>query len=380
MNAVHFMPWCPLDKEYEIGEISLTPFDQTAKNEEYETAELSQVLSILSSYRDLKGRPNRQMALVKYRDKPVFSVLTSEEYEIARELVELACFSGISKRTYFSFGDYCNASNFMFYGQRFTIGSGHAAIVSRRRDGQLSDLRSINETMFSIPVHANPIGQVTLNEQLLTSLVSFRETCDSQEWSRLQNAIACFNLANTDADNITYQVEWTLLCSAFERLLVCDSKARDVADGFSAVFCPATPLAVSGAKRKSLRWRDLAKPLSFEWMREFYSVRGDFAHGNFDTRQPLAWQPLEHLTLATIAFPLVVMCLLAKAGKYTVTRNDRAEIDAFECLADSPFSSEPPDFRGSMDSWWLRCVDEAKAADRIRRAVTFLEKRQEGGD
>jgi len=310
---------------------------------------------------------------VRYHNKPVFSDLTSEEYEIARELVELACFGGISKRTYFSFGDYCNASNFIFYGQRFTIGSGHTVIVSRRRNDYISDIRSISKTVFSIPVQASPIERVTLDERLLASIVTFRDTGDSKEWLRWQNAIACFNLANTDADNITYQVEWTLLCSAFERLLDADSKAVDVATKFSAVFCPANPLAVGSAKRKSSRWKDPANPLSFEWMREFYSVRGDFAHGKLNTGQPLAWQPSEHLALATIAFPLAVKCLLAKTGKYTLREDDQAQIDAFECLADSPFSSDPPDCQGSMDSWWSRCVNEAKRRLTAKRVAKLWE-------
>ena len=373
MGAVHFMPWCPLDKEYAISEISLIPFDLTAMNEQYDSTELSQVLSILSSYRDLKGRPNREMALVKYRDKSVFSYLTSEEYEIAHDLAELACFSGISKRTYISFGEYCNATNFIFYGQRFTIGSEHVAVESRRGDGRTSDMRAISNTVFSIPVQANPIRRVTLNEQLLASLVAFRETADSKVWSRWQNAIACFNLANTDADNITHQVEWTLLCSAFERLLDADSKAVDVATRFSNVLCPANPLAVSGAKRKPSRCTDMAKPLRFEWMREFYSVRGDFAHGKLDTGQPLAWQPLEHLALARIAFTLLVKCLLSKGEKYALTEHDQVEIDAFECLADSPLLSDPPDSQGSMDSWWLRCLEKARWEQTTIQAAKYLE-------
>lgn len=372
MPAVHFMPWCPLDRDYTVGEISLLPFDRTAQNDRYDHTELLQVLSILDSYRDMGGHPNRSMALVKYQNKSVFSDLANEEYEIARELVELSCFSGISKRTYFCFGDYCNASNFTFYGQKFT-GSDHTAIVSRRRDGHTSSMRSIGRTVFSIPVQASPIREVKLDGQLLTSLVAFRGATDSKEWSRWQNAIACFNLANTDADNVAYQVEWTLLCSAFERLLDADSTAADVATKFSAVFCPASPLIVGSTTRKSSRWKGSAKPLSFEWMREFYSVRGDFAHGRLDTGQPLAWQPLEHLSLASIAFPLVVKCLLRLNGNYTLMEDDQIQIDAFECLADSPLSTDPPDSQGSQDSWWSRCRQKAGWNLTHKKAAKFFE-------
>lgn len=365
------MPWCPLDKEYEVGEISLIPFDRAATNDQYDSTELSQVLSILSSYRDFEGRPNPELTLVKYQGRPMFSELPSEEYEIARELVELACFSAISRRTYFSFGDYCNATNFILYGQRFTVGSNHVVIVSRRGDGATNSMRAIGNTVFSMPSQAKPLGKVNLDEQLLDSVVAFREGADSKEWSRWQNSIACFNLANTDADNITHQVEWTLLCSAFERLLAADSKAIDVAMRFSAVFAPTNPIPISDATRKPSRCSDKTKPLSLEWMREFYSVRGDFAHGKLNTGQPLAWHPLEHLSLARIAFPLLLKCLLSIAGKYTVTEHDLAEIDAFECLANAAFLTEPPDSQGSMDSWWQRCQSQAKRQITIKAAVKY---------
>ena len=67
------MPWCPLDQEYAIGEVSLIPFDRTAKNEHYDPSELEQVLSILTSYRDLAGRPTWKMAFMKFQSRPIFA-------------------------------------------------------------------------------------------------------------------------------------------------------------------------------------------------------------------------------------------------------------------------------------------------------------------
>jgi hypothetical protein len=378
MNTVHFMPWCPLEKEYAVSEICLIPFDRSAPNERFNQAELRHIQLILSSYRDLNGRPNRLMTLVKHRGRPVFAEMTDDDFQIARELVGLFCFSALSTRTYLSFGEYCNASNFIFYGQRFALDSqdsSYAAITSRRRDGRRSDLRSFNNTVFSIPVQASRNDPVTIDEQFLESLTTIREAGESQDWSRWQNAIECFNLANTDAENVSFQVEWTLLCSAFERLLDADSKAADVANKFSDIFRPdKSLLAASSAHRKSARWKESNNSLSHEWMHEFYRVRGDFAHGKLRTGQPLAWRVEEHLVLATIAFPLVVKCYLARAGLFSLTRNDQAEINAFECLADSPFLTDPPESKGSMDSWWVRCVQEAKREERVHRAVEYWEK------
>jgi hypothetical protein len=94
-------------------------------------------------------------------------------------------------------------------------------------------------------------------------------------------------------------------------------------------------------------------------MREFYGVRGDFAHGKLDTRRPTAWRPHEHLLLATVAFPLVVKSLLAKSGDFALTHDDEAQIACFEKLAATPdFFADPPDAEDSGDSHWTRMLSE----------------------
>jgi hypothetical protein len=75
----------------------------------------------------------------------------------------------------------------------------------------------------------------------------------------------------------------------------------------------------------------------------------------------MAWNPIEHLTLAAIAFPLLVRCLLQAAGAYELTSGDLAAIEAFEHFADQPaFLTPPPDANNSMDSWWARIFGRAR--------------------
>ena len=108
-------------------------------------------------------------------------------------------------------------------------------------------------------------------------------------------------------------------------------------------------------------------------MKEFYRVRGDFAHGRLKTKQPAVWNPLEHIVLATIGFPLLVRCLLKKKAKYQVTDSDQAQIDAFEKLAAEQFLRPPADQKNSMDSIWFRLVKEASSKLRRRKLEKDLE-------
>jgi hypothetical protein len=145
------------------------------------------------------------------------------------------------------------------------------------------------------------------------------------------------------------------MCSAFEQLLHADSKAEDVADKFTKAVMPSRPLLAPNAQRRLERWKEPGAPVRYEWPKEFYRVRGDFAHGKLTTQQPMAWNPVEHLTLAAIGFPLLVRSLLQSAGTYTLTSNDTAAIEVFEQFADQPDFLKPPrDTRNPLDTWWAR--------------------------
>jgi hypothetical protein len=151
-------------------------------------------------------------------------------------------------------------------------------------------------------------------------------------------------------------------------MLAAKSDYLDVAERFFNVVVPSTPLLVGSAKRRSARWPQLDKPLRYEWMKEFYRIRGDFAHGRLTTKQPAVWNPLEHVVLATIAFPLLVRCLLQREGKYVLTDEDRTQIDAFESLADEEFLNPPGDRKNSIDSVWSR-VREKASSELLKKKV-----------
>jgi hypothetical protein len=174
-------------------------------------------------------------------------------------------------------------------------------------------------------------------------------------------------------------MKWVLLSSAFEHILDAKSEAKDVATRFSEVLVPNESLLVRQAERKSTRWPDNGQTLRYEWMREFYRIRGDFAHGKLNTQQPTTWSPLEHLLLATIAFPLLVRCLLKKAGRYELTDDDLAHITAFEKLADTTGLLRPPsDQKSSLDSHWSRLCGDAKLRLAVQEAVKAFEDRNFG--
>lgn len=368
MSMLVFMPWCQLNASYNVGEIILRPFNLHEDNDEIESSIARHIINILSSYKNLKGEPIKEATLVIHKNGDYLHDWNDEEIEEVSECLELATFSGLSKRELFGHPIYCNTDYFTLYFQK-TENSGFTSIASRRRDGRNWNIRSISDTSFTIPEHVSSITtKFLLDENLLNSLLAFRSTANTH-WRIWQNAISCFNLANTDNDTVRYQTEWVLLCSAFQRILEADSKSDAVAQKFDDAFIPNKPLLASKATRKeSKQGKSLGKSLRYEWMKEFYSVRGDFAHGKLQTQQPTSWEALEHIVLAAIAFPLLVRCLLEKSGNYVLNEEDQAQINAFEALADNKKFLDPPtDKRHHGDSVWSRLVAKEKRAIRLAR-------------
>lgn len=382
MPAIQFMPWCPIDKEYKTDKITVIPFEREGKLEGVDDLAMCHIRTVLASYKDRDGKPIQKAALIQYEDKSLLSDLSEEEIDITREIVKLVRFAGLANRAYVaSMGLYCNADCFIQYAFRFPDEPTYVTLVYCQRGVRIkSGGWAVNEITFSIPVHVDSISKVRLDENLLQALLYYRNKNKDNGWPRWQNAISCYNQANTDNPTTGYHVEWVLHASAFERLLDATSYPlyEDVAGKFYEAFVPNDPIKAKDAKQKSTGWDDLDTDLRFEWMKEFYRVRGDFAHGRLQSQQPMVWKPAEHIVLASIAFPFLVKSLLAQKGLYTLTDDDQDKIDAFESLASEDFLNYPPNQKGSGDSWWGRCINAARSARdgrEISKIVDDLDKK-----
>jgi len=358
MPTLFFMPWCQIAKAYKVDALQMLPYDRDQRAEDMDELTWYKVRSILASHKTLSGFPVHRATLLRFGDKPVLADLTEDEREDLHELAEIACFSALAKREYFhQLGDYCNTDAFHVSEQHFKDSPAWTALVSRRRDGRYQNIMALAELSTSVPVHVSGVREVSPDGPLLQALVTYRQTAPEGTWPRWQNAISCFNQANTDSPTFAPQVEWVLLCSSFEHLLQAQSNYRDVAEKFACAMKPPSDVRASATARQVVREQGQDRPLRYEWMREFYRIRGDYAHGRLNTRQPLSWLAHEHLFLATLAFPLVVRQLLADANVYDMTQNDRAQVNAFEPLANQPdFMGTPPNQQNSLDSWWQRIL------------------------
>jgi len=370
-----FMPWCPIDQRYEVGDVEIIPFARDAAIGDLDEDRIRRVNSILASYKTIEGNPVPRAALVRHRNKSAIDDLADDEIDLAYDLVTLACFSALSARDYFSpIGKYCNSESFTLYVQEFE-GAEFTALTTRRRDGSLLNAWPLDGIAINVPLHCHATRDVTIDADLTAGLLGQFIESDDAEWGQWQNAISCFNQANTDSDSFRYQVEWVLLCSAFEHFLDARANAADVATRFANDVIPTNEVVVRGARRRSQLWREENQSVRYEWMREFYRVRGAFAHGRLNAQQPMVWTPREHLILATIAFPLLVKAQLARSGRYKLSREDQVQRNAFEGFADTPdFLNVPADQQGGLDSTWRRFCQEERRRLRLADAMQAYEE------
>lgn len=342
------LPWCRITKPYRVAEIELLPFPaldaSPSRDKPFDEDTNRTIKRLLSAYRDLNGKPVERAAVVRYNGRDVTEELSEEEIANARELIELVCFSALARRNLFSNeGPYCNRDVFSLYVQWFTKPPDAIAIetVRARGAGHNRSLWRLDDLHLGVPPHVGVVDEVAVDEALLAALMSLRADTSDKTWQRWFDAIASYNLANTDGDNFPLAAEWTLMCGAFQLLLDAKSTAENVARKLVSTLSPPTQIRISQSARNTPRYQsgpDL--PLLEAWMREFYSIRGNLAHGWLEPKQPSSWSTAEHLTLVRLIFPLLVKTLLSKQDRYELTEEDKIWICSLDKIANTSFLTQ----------------------------------------
>ena len=238
-----------------------------------------------------------------------------------RDYIDIACLSGLAGREFLGRAQpYCNSDCFLLYERRFDSVTGVRAPMFRRRDNTAFGPAAGPAMRVHVPIHAAMVPRVSLDEGFFRALASFRDiiltSSDSERWTAWQEAIYCFNQANTDNERMSEQLEWVLMTSAPERILRAPGNSDAIAKRFIEAIVPESPQL----------YFDLT--LLRDWVREFYRLRGDFAHGRIQSRIPRRWESWHHLLFGAIAFPLLTKALLENEKSYVFSENDNCQLAA----------------------------------------------------
>jgi len=380
MSMLLFMPWCPIDKVYDLGVVEISPFERVNPFAGVDLGGRRIIKKKIASYTSIQRDPVERLAVIRYKNRSVVADLSSDEIGIAYDLVSLSTFAALAARDFLDpLASYCNADCFAMYVQKFD-NADFTALTTRKRAGTQVAVWPVDRISTTVPLHCHDIRQIRLDENSLVGLLAYRTNANVNEWGRWQSAISCFNQANTDSESVRLQTEWVLLCGAIQHLLRAGSKDKVTAEAFEGTIIPDREILVRDAGRRLASWREIDKSLRYAWMKEFYGLRGDFAHGRLNPQRPAAWLPQEHLVLASIAFPLVAKQLLSDVGLYQFTRDDNLQRNAFESLADTEnFLNPPVDQHGGVDTHWqrvrLRVLQEMRMVEARQAFVRLLNDR-----
>src|SRR6185437_15265122 len=205
---------------------------------------------------------------------------------------------------------------------------------SRRRDGSSRILVSRRAAVFIRPLHIPHALNSEIDAGLLRALIARSRAAD---WGRFEEAIQQFGSANTDSPDILPETEAVNTVGAFERLFdLSHGKEDELAASFLRSFSPTQSVEPAS----SARVLNAPSPDKYTkrgsmrevWIRDFFQLRGQHAHGKIAPQLVSLWALREHLLLAAFIFPLVVKSLLAETSDYRLTAEDIVRVDAFEAL------------------------------------------------
>ena len=377
MGTLAFFPWMHIRERVTAPGFELAPYSRGVSPGGAGASEQSTIDTLLGPYREAPQGPVRKATILRLEGKGLLDDMSDEEADRVLLFGELVAFSGLAARRFFDQLSYSSRESFRLIVQRFVDAGSGMTVVSRRRDGRSMTVVSKSAMLILKPYHVPPARAAELDVPLLDALLR-RATRD--DWGEIEEAIAGFNSANTDSPDVREESEAVALLGALERVLgLRGGDEHELADAFRAAVVPketVQPVECSrisdSARRKAY---EAYSSLREAWVRDFFRLRGDHAHGKLTPRYKSLWSLREHLLLATFVLPLVVKARLVRDGEYAWTDEDLGHVEAFEQLISlDPFASSDDERQNDRHArTWSRILSDWKLQVAVERWISERE-------
>lgn len=373
MSMLAFFPWLRIVNRVEIKNIILEPFVATEGNGNDSFTVCSK---ILSSYVDKNGQSIKEATLVTLKGQTSLKDYSEDEMEYLFSIADIISFSGLSKREYFNFG-YFNSSDFMFIIQGFKNDLCGITVVSRKRDGQKLNYIPLDD--YTVQVSDNVSHKIIdLDTNLISALLDAQDNL-GDKWLEYADAIFSFNRANTDDVKVPESQEVIMVASSFQRILDAGHKEDELANKFLSVFDVGEDfdISTSGRMKKSKIKYGTLREL---WVRDFYRLRNDFAHGHRKNKKQKIWDAREHLLLGAYIFPLILKLRLQNDKFYTLKDEDRFDINVFEALIDAELFKKLSVQGNFLDCKWNRIRKEKKSKMLAQKCLDYIQRKDNASE
>jgi hypothetical protein len=384
MSMLVSFPWLEMRGQGEIANLRFMEYKRGELPAGSGTAIQQEIDSILKPYIAHGTRPIERATIIAISGSDLTLDLEDDEINAVFAFSELLAFAGLAKRQFFSQCEYCNRDLFQVVVQRYSEAQGGAAFTSRRRDGSVTRYVTRRALAIQRPGDIQAPVSARVDIPLLNALVQAQRELDQEIWNVYFEAIVNYGVANRDSPDLTLQIEAVLMIGAFERLFdLRGGKENALAHSFAAALQPTEEVAIETCTRFSTPDAQsfLRKHHSVRnaWIRDFFRLRGNLAHGLIAPGYPSKWTLQEHLLLGSYIFPLLVKCKLSRDGLYTLTDRDQDDIDVFERLACAELfpqvSDDPTDVEAESRGFpW----NEVRGRFLFDRMSTRISNRQRG--
>jgi len=289
MPMLAFFPWLKIKNNFDINEFTVI------KSEKFEKVFLKDNFKnvyekIIKSCYINNDNPINEFTLIFLKNKDIFKDFADNEIESLFSFTEILAFSGLSNRQFFTNFSYYNSSNFNFIIQSFEEDSKGITIVSRRRDGQTKSFIYVESYKVIKPFYVYNDIAIEIDINSVKSLLEAKEELEDK-WINFSDAIFFFNRANTDSNQISEHQEVVMMIGAIQRILMCNNgKIKELIENFNNTFRPKKDFDISKSRRiKKYNYKDKDKinTLRETWLKDFYRLRGDYAHGKKQSKIPL---------------------------------------------------------------------------------------------
>jgi len=367
MSTLTFFPWLRLPDDLTVAGYTLLRYRRGRLPCARDHARQEVVDSILEPYWESRGVPVPEATLLQVGGRELTDHLPLEEIPKLLEFGSLVAFSALAAREYFNHW-YWNRDNLQLIIQNFDNPKAGVYIETRRRHGGIGHAMSQDYFVVSRPINISG-DEVELDVPLLEALFA---ADGNGVWPRIREAIEIFNLASSEASTTSEWTELLLMNGAFERLFESPGREDVLAAGLTGSLEPEEPLPVERFKKfannpeAASRFKR-ADSIREVWIRDFFRVRNEYAHGVVTTRYPALWSVREHLLLASFSFPLAIKKVLDANGVYTLSDQDQLHINAFEALA-----SEDHLRSGQERPRWLRIINSVERKRSLREFIRDL--------
>jgi hypothetical protein len=246
----------------------------------------------LAPYRVSGKYPIRECTVLCLSDRPPIAIASEDEWGSLFPLVDALTFAALANRRFFGH-DYWNKDDLTFVVQGVQERGRGTLLDVRRRDGTTRVHVTRDAHIVVQPRHV-----LSRRVEIDPALLSAATSAMLGDERNLQEALISFNAANSDSPDVARETELVLMNGALERLFQIDvGKEHALVGAFMAHITPTESLAPVDVHRivatHAFRQRfDNVSTVRECWVRDFYRLRNDHAHGRRHASYPSCWNLL----------------------------------------------------------------------------------------